>query len=157
MLVRAFTVAACMLLAAATAVAQSGSFARISEKKAIFADVQQDVTDAIVGRGFVIDYMAKIGDMLVRTAKDVGATREVYRNAIALQFCSVKLSREMFEADPAAIVLCPYVIAIYELADKPGTIHVTYRRLPEGGTPEARKAIGAIETLLRDIVAEALK
>lgn len=147
----------CVFLVSSGALAQSSGFARIYEKKAAFAEVQQDVTDAIVGGGYVIDYTAKIGDMLARTAKDVGATREVYKNAVALQFCSVKLSREMFEADPATIVLCPYVIAIYERADKPGTTYVSYRRPPAIGNPKTRKAVAAVDKLLQEIIGKALK
>jgi hypothetical protein len=49
------------------------------------------------------------------------------------------------EADPANIAYCPYVIAIYALPGKSGTVHVAYRRtLPE------------VDRLLEGIVKSAL-
>ena len=44
-------------------------------------------------RWLVIDYTGHIGDMLDRTAKDVGATKKIYAQAEAMQFCSATLSR----------------------------------------------------------------
>ena len=127
------------------------------QKKGVFSDVRQDVADGIVNRGFVIDYTAYIGEMLKRTAKDFGETKPLYVNAEGLQFCSARLSREMFAADPANIALCPYVLVIYELADKPGMIHVGYRRMPAGGSARSRKATAAIEKMLDEIAKAATR
>jgi hypothetical protein len=95
--------------------------------------------------------------MLERTGADVGSTRLLYRNAEYLIFCSAKLSRGMMEADPANIGFCPYVIFIYELADRPGEIIVGFREPPERGSAESQRALAAIEDMLKDIVAEAVK
>jgi hypothetical protein len=146
-----------LLAMTATAAAQSGSYSKVTLKKGAFADVQQDVSEAIVNRGLVIDYTAKIGDMLSRTAKDVGATKEIYKNAVAFQFCSAKLSRDMMEADPSSIALCPYVITVYELAAKPGIVHVAYRRFPSSGGKAARKSVAAVQQTLDEIIAKAVK
>jgi hypothetical protein len=122
-----------------------------------FEDVKFDLTNAIIGRGLVIDHTGFIGQMLERTGADVGSTRPLYRNAEYLIFCSAKLSREMMEADPANIGFCPYVIFIYERADSPGEIVVGFREPPERGSAESQRALAAIENLLKDIVVEALK
>jgi hypothetical protein len=119
-----------------------------------FADVLQDTANAIAGRGFKIDHRAHIGDMLARTAADVGATRKIYNGAEAMQFCSAIYSRRAMEADPANIAYCPYVIFVYERADKPGTVHVGFRRLDVTGSAESQKALTAINDLLDAIVRE---
>jgi len=120
-----------------------------------FADVLQDTANAISGHGLKIDHRAHIGDMLERTAADVGATRTVYMGAEAMQFCSAVYSRRTMEADPANIAYCPYVIFVYERADRPGTVFVGFRRLAETGTAESRAALAAVNDLLDAIVREA--
>ncbi|HZT48206.1 MAG TPA: DUF302 domain-containing protein, partial [Hyphomicrobiaceae bacterium] len=73
-------------------------------------------------------------------------------------FCSAKLSRAMMEADPANIAYCPYVIFIYEAADRPGETVVGYRRPRPAGSDEAsRKALADIDALLDGIVSDAVK
>lgn len=125
--------------------------------KAKFEDVKEDVVNAVTKRGLVVDYTARIGAMLDRTAKDVGATKKLYDKAEAIQFCSATLSRKMMEADPANIVFCPYVIVIYSLAADPGTVHVGYRRPQQAGTPASRAALKAVDDLLSGIVRDAVK
>ncbi len=121
-----------------------------------FADVVQDTADAIINRGFKIDYRGFIGGMLRRTAADVGATRKVYADAQLLQFCSAVYSRRTMEADPANIAYCPYVIFVYERADTPGKVKVGFRRLPEEkGSAASRKALGTVNGILDKIVREA--
>jgi hypothetical protein len=125
--------------------------------KAKFEDVKEDVVNAVTKRGLVIDYTAYIGQMLDRTAKDVGATKRVFAKAEAVQFCSATLSRKTVEADPANIVFCPYVVVIYSLAADPGTVYVGYRRLRPVGSPAAQASLKAVDDLLNSIVREAAK
>ncbi|MEF2554494.1 DUF302 domain-containing protein [Aurantimonas sp. A2-1-M11] len=144
------------LLLTASAAAQSaheGITVRTIE--APFEDVRHDVLDAIVNRGFVIDYEAMIGEMLDRTAADVGADDKVYAHADTMQFCSAVLSRAAIEADPANIAYCPYVIFVYELAGQPGSIQVGFRHLPVRGSDASKTALSEINSLLEEIVAEA--
>lgn len=125
--------------------------------KAKFDDVKDDLVNAVTKRGLVVDYTAHIGAMLDRTAKDVGAAKKVYARAEAIQFCSATLSRRMIESDPANIVFCPYVIAIYTLAADPATVHVAYRRPLQAGSPQSRAALKEVEALLAGIVKDAVK
>ncbi len=120
-----------------------------------FAEVRQDLADAVVNRGYVIDYEAMIGAMLDRTAADVGAKKTIYKDAQAVQFCSATVSRRAMEADAANIAFCPYVLFVYELADKPGTVTVGFRRMPETGSDATRQALAAVNALLDEIVREA--
>ncbi len=111
---------------AGPAAAQSGDI-KTYQVEAPFDQVRQDLSDAIINRGYVIDYNAKIGDMLARTAQDVGAEKKVYQNAETLQFCSAVLSRKAMEADPMNIAFCPYSLFVYEPAGSSGTVTVGYR------------------------------
>lgn len=154
--IRASSAALAALLLTGSAAAQSeheGVTLRTVE--APFDDVRQDVSDAIVNRGFVIDYEAMIGDMLERTAADVGASQDLYAHADTMQFCSAVLSRAAMEADPANIAYCPYVVFVYELAGQPGSVTVGFRHLPVRGSDASKAALTEINTLLEEIVAEA--
>jgi uncharacterized protein (DUF302 family) len=123
--------------------------------EAEFDDVRQDLADAVINRGFVIDYEARIGSMLERTAGDVGAAKTIYKQAEAIQFCSATVSRRAMEADPANIAFCPYVLFVYQPADSAGTVTVGFRRMPEIGSEASRAALAAVNTLLDEIVREA--
>lgn len=123
--------------------------------EAAFEDVAFDVSDAIINRGYVIDYTARISEMLDRTAADVGATAQVFSAARISQFCSAVISRNVMEIDPENIAFCPYGIFIYELADQPGIIYVGYRRLEGGLTQESTDALDEVNALLDDIAREA--
>ena len=95
--------------------------------------------------------------MLERTGAEVGSTKKLYRHGEYMIFCSAKLSREMMEADPANMGLCPFVVFLYERTDKPGEIVVGYRNPAARGSPASAAAIAAVRTLLGEIVADAAK
>lgn len=113
-----------------------------------FADVAQATQDAIINRGYSIDYHGFIGDMLKRTAADVGATKQLYTDAEFFTFCSAVVSRNVMEGDIEDIAFCPYVVFVYEAAETPGTVTVGFRELPEGGNRDQVNDIltGIIET-----------
>lgn len=138
------------LLAAALPAQSADPFA-VRNVKGQFADIKDNLTQAIEGRGLVISYTAQVAEMLDRTAADLGAVRRIYGAGEVLEFCSAKLSRQMMEVDPRNLVFCPYTIAIYTLADKPGEVFIARKVLPEG------PAYAPIDALLNDIVAEAVR
>ena len=114
-----------------------------------FVDVVDGVEAAIVNRGYHIDYHGFIGDMLKRTAGDVGATKAIYKDAEFFTFCSAVVSRKVMEAEAIDIAYCPYVVFVYEAEDKPGEVVVGHRKLPAGGERDQ------VNTLLGEIVTEA--
>jgi uncharacterized protein (DUF302 family) len=126
-------------------------------KAGSFDDVKFDLTNAIIERGLVIDHTGNVAGMLARTGAEVGSTKVLYRHGEYMIFCSAKLSREMMEADPANIGLCPFVVFIYERADKPGEITVGYRNPTARGSPASMAAITSVHTLLGEIVADVVK
>jgi len=117
--------------------------------EAPFADVAGDLSDAIVNRGYVVDYHGFVGEMLKRTAGDVGASKPLYKNAELFQFCSAVVSRSAMEADIRNIAYCPYVLFAYETEEKPGSVMVGFRRLPDGDGRDQ------VNSLLDEIAREA--
>lgn len=126
------------------------------ETDAPFDEVRQDLTDAIVNRGYVIDYEAFVGDMLARTGADVGADKTIFEDGRAniMQFCSATLSRDAMEADIINLAFCPYGLFVYESADAAGTVTVGFRRLDEVGSEESKAALGEINAVLDEIAKE---
>jgi len=120
-----------------------------------FATVRQDLGDAVINRGYVIDYEAYIGDMLKRTRSDVGGDKEIYKEAEFIQFCSAVLSRDTMAADPANISTCPYVLFVYERSDEPGRVHVGFRRVDETGSDASKAALAKVNSVLDEIAKEA--
>ena len=89
-------------------------------KAAPYENVKFELSDAIIRRGLVVDHTGQIGAMLERTGPDVGSTKPLYTHAEFFTFCSAKFSRAMMEAELGNIAFCPYVVFIYEAANKPG-------------------------------------
>lgn len=117
--------------------------------EADFADVALAVQDGIINRGYTIDYHGFIGDMLKRTAGDVGANKQLYKDAEFFTFCSAVVSRSVMEGDIGDIAYCPYVVFVYEDASTEGTVTVGFRQLPAGGARDQ------VNELLTGIVEEA--
>lgn len=111
-----------------------------------FDDATFSVESAIIGRGLVIDYVSHTGEMLNRTAADVGSEKTLFEGADIFLFCSAQLSREVMEADPMNIAHCPYGIFV---TDRDGEVLVGHRSYPEG---EMQK----VETLLTEIIQDAI-
>ncbi|HET9462346.1 MAG TPA: DUF302 domain-containing protein, partial [Thiobacillus sp.] len=96
-----------------------------------------------------------IATMLERTGKDLGATRRVYENAEQFEFCSATVSRRMMEADPHAIVMCPYSVAVYTVpGDK--TVYLAYRKPAATKNPALKQALAEMEKLLTEIIKDAM-
>ncbi|SHE89395.1 protein of unknown function DUF302 [Litoreibacter ascidiaceicola] len=112
-----------------------------------FGDATFAVESAIVGRGLVVDWVSHTGDMLNRTAEDVGSDVKLFDGADIFQFCSAQLSRKVMEADPMNIAFCPYGIFV---ADQQGEVMIGYKTFPEGPMQE-------VQALLDEIVKEALQ
>ncbi|MDX2155223.1 MAG: DUF302 domain-containing protein [Hyphomicrobiaceae bacterium] len=130
---------------------------RTYTKSAAYDDVKFELSNAIVAKGLVVETTGDIGSMLERTGPDVGSTRPIYNKAEYMTFCSALYSRRIMEADPGNVGYCPYVVFIYERADKPGETVVGYRRPPQSGSESSRKAFADIDKLLDDIARNAVQ
>ena len=114
-----------------------------------YDDIRENLVFAIEGRGLVINNVAHVGDMLARTAADIGKSKRIYGQAEVLEFCSAGISRTMMETDPHYIVYCPYTIAVYTLPDQPDKVFLSYRPLPPG------PGLDGPNKLLKEIMADA--
>lgn len=122
-----------------------------------FEDVRDNLANAITNQGLVINNVSHIGDMLLRTGKDVGDRDPVFLNAEIYEFCSATVSRESMKADPHSIVFCPYGIAVYVLPSEPNKVYLSYRKPVASGSPQSKKALKSLEKLMSDIVREAME
>jgi len=119
-----------------------------------FDDVKQQLVLAIENRGLIVNHESKVGEMLDRTGKDLGAATRIYVRAEVLEFCSAALSRQVMEADARLLALCPYGIGIYTLPGEADSVHLVYRRPPSDG-PAAAQILQQVDRLLREIVQDA--
>ncbi len=135
----------------------AGDYMAVSIKAGNFDDVRDDVEMAITDRGMVVNNVSHVGEMLARTGKDLGGSKQIFIKAEALEFCSAVVSRKMMEPDPDNIVFCPYVIAVYVVPERPGEVRIAYRKPQIVGSPASQKALKAVDELLSGIVKDALK
>ncbi len=123
----------------------------------VYADVRDDVELAITGRGIKINTIAHTGDMLIRTGKDIGAKKVIYKHAEAFEFCSATISRATMEADPRNFMFCPYIIYVYQLSQDKNTVYVMYRRPTYDSNKKSNKTLKAVETMLKNIISEVIQ
>lgn len=123
-----------------------------------FQDLRDRVVFAIEQKGLTVAHASNVGRMLNRTGRDLGVKTQTYGDAEVIEFCSSTIAREVTEADPRYVALCPYAITVYTLVAEPGAVYVAYRRLGEvGGSAALVAALARAEALLVDIVRSALE
>lgn len=142
------------MLIIANAVADGAVVVRAIDGK--FEEIRDRVVFAVESQGLVVDHTAKVGDMLARTGKDLGETRQVFGKAEVLEFCSALVSRRMVRADPQLLAFCPYGIAVYTLPGDSLTTYVSYRRMVTDIASQVQKSVlEQVDSLLEAIVEEA--
>ena len=147
--------AACaMLCLPLTALAAEG-YTVLFKAQGSYQDVRDNLQMAIEGKGLKITNTNHIADMLERTGKDIGETRQVYENAEQFEFCSATVSRHMMEADPHAIVMCPYSVVVYAIPNDK-TVYLAYRKPAATRNPALKKTLVELEKLLAGIIKDAM-
>jgi len=149
------TLAACVLFGLSMPALATDAYSVLFKTQGDFSFVRDSLQVAIEGKGLVINHTNQIAGMLERTGKDLGATRQVFTDGEQFEFCSATSSRAMMEADPHAITLCPYIISVYTI---PGdaNVYLAYRKPGPTQNPALQKVLDQIETLLTEIIEEAL-
>ena len=146
-----------MLLGLFALAARADEFSVVVKTHGNFAEVRNVLVASIEGKGLKINHSNLIGDMLERTGPAVGRTTRVFGQAEQFEFCSADISRAMMEADPHAIVLCPYSIAIYTLPQDPKTIYLAYRKLGPTKNPKLEKVLERVNQLLTGIIKDTVE
>lgn len=131
-------------------------------KAGAYDDVAENMKDAIIKRGYVIDYIGQFNAMLERTAADTGTitaggNKSPYKNAQYMQFCPSKLTHEAVNASPFAIANCPIAMFVYETNVEPGKVHVGYRLPVASPSKRVNEVNEKLTALLHEIAAEATK
>ena len=147
--------AVCAILCLPLSAMASEGYTVLFKTQGTFQDVRDALQFAIEGKGLKINHTNKIAEMLERTGKDLGMTRQVYVNGEQFEFCSAKLSREMMEADARAMVMCPYIISVYTLPNDKN-VYLSSRKPAPTGNPALDKVLGDVETLLTGIIRDAM-
>jgi uncharacterized protein (DUF302 family) len=159
---RTLMIALAGLCFAAAAQAADDLGYRVHVKAGKYQDVRDDLKDAIVNKGLVIDYVGQFNAMLERTAQDTGSVtalgaKSPYKQAEYMQFCPAKLTHEAVSATPFAIANCPISIFVYEVAAEPGKIQVGFRLPVATPSRVMRKVNDKLVALLESIAKEATK
>lgn len=143
-----------MLCLPLTALAAEG-YTVLFKAQGSYQDVRDNLQMAIEGKGLKITNTNHIAEMLERTGKDIGETRQVYENAEQFEFCSATVSRHMMEADPHAIVMCPYSVVVYTIPNDK-TVYLAYRKPAATRNPALKKTLVELEKLLAGIIKDAM-
>ena len=127
----------------------------VYESDSRFEDVIDGLKLAIQERGMYINNVMHMDEMLSRTGKDLGMDETLYTNAQSIEFCSAVLSRKMAAENPAHIVNCPFIIAVYTLPKVPDTTYVVHRRIPTTET-ESSTVMREIADMLEGVASSAV-
>jgi len=147
--------AVCAMFCLPLAALAAESYTVLFKAQGSYQDIRDNLQMAIEGKGLKITNTNHIADMLDRTGKDIGETRKVYENAEQFEFCSATVSRHMMEADPHAIVMCPYSVVVYTIPNDK-TVYLAYRKPAATKNPALKKTLVELEKLLADIIKDAM-
>ena len=142
-------------LAAACALAAPAAFASDIVSHEIagveFEEVAFALVDAIATEGITPPTVSHFGDMLKRTAPDLGHSPTLYADARIYTFCSASAAARLVTESRRNIALCPLSIAVYQVEAEPPRVQIGYRRSAEtaGGA--------AVDGLLERIVKRAVE
>ncbi|MCC4115848.1 DUF302 domain-containing protein [Aromatoleum toluclasticum] len=92
-----------------------------------YADARAALLDAFVDEGLAPPAVSPFGDMLARTAPDLGHRADFYGEAEIFSFCSAQVSGRMIGEDVRNIALCPMTVALYTLPGRPRTVFLALR------------------------------
>lgn len=110
-----------------------------------YAHVREALLEAIAEEGLTAPMISNFGDMLQRTAADLGHSATLYAQAEIFIFCSIAVAARLATEARDNIAQCPMSIAIYTLPETPGPVFMSYR-LPPTQSPGSQMAA---ETLAR--------
>ena len=147
--------AACAMLCLPLTALAAEAYTVLFKTQGTFQEVRDLLQFSIEGKGLKITNTNHIAEMLERTGKDIGATKVVYGNAEQFEFCSATVSRHMMEADPHAIVMCPYSVMVYTIPNDKN-VYLAYRKPAATRNKALKKSLVELEKLLTGIIKDAM-
>ena len=147
-------VALAMLCLPLSALADNG-YAVVFKTQGNYQDVRDMLEIAIESKGLKITNTNMVANMLERTGEVVGSTKLLYTGGEQMNFCSATISRHMMDADPHAMVLCPYSISVYAMPNDKN-VYLAYRKPAATKNPALKKSLMEVEKLLVEIIKDVL-
>lgn len=105
-----------------------------------FEDAALALQDAIVAEGISAPIVSEFGDMLQRTAPELGHAPDLYAEARIYTFCSARAAAALVAERRNQIALCPLSIALYRVDSDSPAVFFSYRRsadTPAGAAADA--------------------
>lgn len=118
-----------------------------------FETIKENIQQAITNKGLIISGTLHVSEMLNRTAKDLGISKNVYQIAEAFEFCSAVLSHKMIQVNPLNLTACPFTIAFFVKPEEPHVVYLAFRKPQLVG--ESKNISREINNFLHEIVKEA--
>lgn len=117
-----------------------------------FEDVRLALIDAIAEEGIGATTESRFGQMIARTAADLGHRADLYLDARIYTFCSVAIAVPLTVESPHNIAQCPLSVAIYQLPETSGIVHIGYRGSLD--SPAGQKADAMLARIVARVAAQ---
>ncbi|MCB1963957.1 MAG: DUF302 domain-containing protein [Rhodocyclaceae bacterium] len=101
---------------------------------------------SIENAGLIVSSVSAFGQMLTRTAPDLGHRADLYRDAEVMAFCSARVAATLAAEARTNIALCPLTMTVYSLPDTPGAVFIAWRTL-DGDSPGAKMGNALLESI----------
>ncbi|AWI75440.1 DUF302 domain-containing protein [Parazoarcus communis] len=131
----------CALFAAPCTRAADADAVTLAIENAAVDDVSIALTDAIAEEGITAPSESHFGDMLARTAPELGHRADLYAEARIYTFCSAVVAAKLATESAHNIAHCPLSIAVYSLPADKGSVYLGYRRSVDSAGGRAADAL----------------
>lgn len=112
-----------------------------SLQPASYQDVHDALIDAIAEQGIAPPSESDFGDLLARTAADLGHRPDFYAEARLVSFCSTPIAARLAAESAHNMLYCPLAIAVYRLPAEPDRVYLSYRRNADSTGGKAAEAL----------------
>jgi len=125
---------------------------RVKIVQGSYEEVFQNLQDAVIDAGLVIDYVGHVDRMLDRTATAVDNGTSPYLHARYLQFCSAPLTHKAVSADVNNFAICPLVVFAFETKASPGNVSMGFREPAMVKSSRSQAVAADLNALLKSII-----
>lgn len=112
-----------------------------SVQAASYQDVHDALIDAVAEQGIAPPSESDFGDLLARTAADLGHRPDLYAEARLVSFCSTPIAARLAAESVHNMLYCPLAIAVYRLPAERDRVYLSYRRNADSAGGKAAEAL----------------